>query len=55
MTKYGWGPDRQEGFRRTEGPPAAEGAGVHCQLDNFPLARQIVFDWIEDRMREGER
>lgn len=34
---------------------AAEGAGAHCQLDNFPLARQIVFDWIEDRMREGER
>ena len=32
---------------------AAEGAGAHCQLDNFPLARQIVFDWIEDRMREG--
>ena len=31
---------------------AAEGAGAHCQLDNFPLARQIVFDWIEDRMRE---
>jgi hypothetical protein len=21
-------------------------------LDNFPLARQIVFDWIEDRMLE---
>ena len=31
---------------------AVEGAGAHCQLDNFPLARQIVFDWIEDRMRE---
>jgi esterase/lipase len=31
---------------------AAEGAGAHCQLDNFPLARQIVFDWIEDRMHE---
>ena len=30
---------------------AVEGAGAHCQLDNFPLARQIVFDWIEDRMR----
>jgi hypothetical protein len=27
---------------------AAEGAGAHCQLDNFPLARQIVFDWIEE-------
>ncbi len=21
---------------------------AHCQLNNFPLARQIVFDWIED-------
>jgi len=31
---------------------AVEGAGAHCQLDNFPLARQIVFDWIEDRTRE---
>jgi hypothetical protein len=31
---------------------AVEGAGAHCQLDNFPLARQIVFDWIEDRMLE---
>ena len=30
---------------------AVEGAGAHCQLDNFPLARQIVFDWIEDRIR----
>ena len=30
---------------------ALEGAGAHCQLDNFPLARQTVFDWIEDRMR----
>lgn len=27
---------------------AAEGGAAHCQLDNFPLARQIVFDWIED-------
>ena len=25
-----------------------EGAEAHCQLNNFPLARQIVFDWIED-------
>jgi len=31
---------------------AVEGAGAHCQLDNFPLARQVVFDWIEDRKRE---
>ena len=31
---------------------AVEGAGAHCQLVNFPLARQIVFDWIEDRMLE---
>ncbi len=21
---------------------------AHCQLNNFPLARQIVFDWIDD-------
>ncbi len=21
---------------------------AHCQLNNFPLARQIMFDWIED-------
>ena len=34
---------------------AVEGAGAHCQLDNFPLARQIVFDWIEDRMRERKQ
>ena len=25
----------------------AEGAESHCQLNNFPLARQIVFDWFE--------
>jgi hypothetical protein len=31
----------------------AEGASAHCQLDNFPLARQIVFDWIEDLMKMG--
>lgn len=31
---------------------AAEGAGAHCQLDNFPLARQIVFDWIEGLRRK---
>ena len=24
---------------------------AHCQLNNFPLARQIIFDWIEDIMR----
>lgn len=28
-----------------------EGASAHCQLDNFPLARQIVFDWIEKLLR----
>ena len=32
---------------------AVEGAGAHCQLDNFPLARQVVFDWIDDRMRSA--
>ncbi|BBM87155.1 alpha/beta hydrolase family protein [Candidatus Uabimicrobium amorphum] len=21
---------------------------AHCQLDNFPLARQVMFDWLED-------
>lgn len=21
---------------------------AHCQLNNFPLSRQIMFDWIED-------
>jgi esterase/lipase len=40
---------RAKGLRITT---AAEGAGAHCQLDNFPLSRQIVFDWIEDRMHE---
>ena len=25
---------------------------AHCQLNNFPLARQIMFDWIED-IRNG--
>jgi len=25
---------------------------AHCQLNNFPLARQIIFDWIEDRMKD---
>jgi|GEM_PF-5583498 len=25
---------------------------AHCQLNNFPLARQIMFDWIEDRMKD---
>ncbi len=29
----------------------AEGAETHCQLNNFPLSQQIVFDWIEDLMR----
>ena len=24
-----------------------EGGEAHCQLNNFPLARQIMFDWIE--------
>ena len=24
---------------------------AHCQLNNFPLSRQIVFDWIEDIQR----
>ena len=27
---------------------------AHCQLNNFPLARQIMFDWIEDRMKDGD-
>jgi hypothetical protein len=31
----------------------AEGASAHCQLDNFPLARQIVFDWIEKLSRRS--
>ena len=26
----------------------AERGAAHCQLDNFPLARQIMFDWLED-------
>lgn len=26
----------------------AECGEAHCQLNNFPLARQIMFDWIED-------
>ena len=25
----------------------AECGEAHCQLNNFPLARQIMFDWIE--------
>jgi hypothetical protein len=25
-----------------------EGGAAHCQLDSFPLARQIVFDWIDE-------
>lgn len=24
---------------------------AHCQLNNFPLAQQVMFDWIEDRMK----
>jgi len=27
---------------------------AHCQLNNFPLARQIMFDWIEDIRRSTE-
>ena len=27
---------------------------AHCQLNNFPLARQIMFDWIEDIRRLKE-
>ncbi len=28
---------------------------AHCQLNNFPLARQIMFDWIESqRSKRGE-
>lgn len=27
---------------------------AHCQLNNFPLSRQIMFDWIED-IRNGLR
>ncbi len=57
------GIDQAKAFHERSGSPAkqlrittaAEGAGAHCQLDNFPLARQIVFDWIEDRMRERDR
>jgi hypothetical protein len=30
-----------------------EGAGAHCQLDNFPLARQIVFDWLENLLKRN--
>lgn len=26
----------------------AECGEAHCQLNNFPLSRQIMFDWIED-------
>ena len=33
----------------------SEGAEAHCQLNNFPLARQIVFDWIEDIMKADKR
>ena len=35
----------------------SEGAEAHCQLNNFPLAREIVFDWFEDHLsssRKGE-
>lgn len=28
----------------------AEGAEAHCQLNNFPLARQVIFDWFEDHL-----
>ncbi|UCF97333.1 MAG: prolyl oligopeptidase family serine peptidase [Spirochaetaceae bacterium] len=31
----------------------SEGGEAHCQLNNFPLARQIVFDWIEDIRKAG--
>lgn len=25
-----------------------EGADAHCQINNFPLLHQVVFDWLED-------
>ena len=28
---------------------------LHCQLDNFPLARQIVFDWFEGLLRRDRK
>ncbi len=28
---------------------------AHCQLNNFPLARQIMFDWIEDVLCKHKR
>ena len=28
---------------------------AHCQLNNFPLARQIMFDWIESQRRKDHR
>jgi hypothetical protein len=31
---------------------SVEGAGAHCQLDNFPLGRSIVFDWIENLLKD---
>jgi hypothetical protein len=31
----------------------AEVASAHCQLDNFPLARQIVFNWIDGLLRRA--
>ncbi len=34
----------------------AEGAEAHCQLNNFPVARHLVFDWFEDALsRMSER
>ena len=33
----------------------SEGAAAHCQLDNFPLARQIVFDWFEDHLSSSQK
>ena len=25
-----------------------EGADAHCQINNFPLLHQVVFDWLDD-------
>jgi len=27
-----------------------EGAGAHCQMNNFTLMSQVVYDWLDERV-----
>jgi hypothetical protein len=30
---------------------AEDGASTHCQADNIRLSAQVVYDWLDERLR----